>query len=152
MKTGIAVAVIAAVSGLNVMAGAAELNAVRAGDIPGMAVVEAAVIPEVAVAETGDRTARMSSKIVATPVTANWKDAMQVKFVKGTGLDEVRYVLDRAGLTLEKFSDNGDGYLVRVEIKDVDVPLRAHRLAGFPEVESVQVNRAVYARMAAGLA
>lgn len=140
---------IAVIAGLAMTAGAVELNAVKARDISGMADMQAVAVPEAAAPAAGEAR-RVSSKIVVTPATANWQDTMLVKFVKNTGLDMVMHVLDSVDLSPAKFSDNGDGYLVRVDIKDAAAPLRAAKLAGFRAVESVQVNRTVYAMLEGG--
>lgn len=142
MKGTIGIAVVAVIAGLARTAGAVELSAIKAGDISGMTVTETVAVPKAA------RT--VSSKIVVTPATASWQDTMLVKFIKHTGVDMVMHVLDSVDLSPAKFSDNGDGYLVRVEIKDADAPLRAAKLAGFRAVESVQVNRTVYAMLEGG--
>lgn len=150
MKRTIGIAVFAVVAGLAVKAGAVELNMVRVGDISGLDVMQAVAAPEAAAAEAMDGERSVSSKIVVSPMTANWQETMQVKFVKNTGIDMVMHVLDSVDLSPAKFSDNGDGYLVRVEIKDADAPLRAAKLAGFRAVESVHVNRTVYAMLEGG--
>lgn len=142
----IVIAVIAAVSGLNVMAGAAELSGLKAGDVAVLMADTQITLPAVAEKARG-----VSSKIVITPTTVNWKDTMLVKFAKNTGIDVVMYVLDSVDLSPAKFADNGDGYLVRVDIKDADAPLRAAKLAGFRAVETVQVNRTVYSALEGGL-
>ena len=149
MKRTIGIAVVAVVAGLAMTAGAVELNTVKAGDISGMIVTETAAVPEASAAQVMDETRNVSSKIVVSPTTANWQDTVLVKFVKNTGIDMVMHVLDSVDLSPAKFSDNGDGYLVRVDIKDADAPLRAAKLAGFRAVESVQVNRTVYAMLSA---
>lgn len=136
------IAVIAAVSGLNVMVGAAELSGLKAGDVAALMSDTQITLPAVAEKARG-----VSSKIVITPTTANWKDTMLVKFAKNTGIDVVMYVLDSVDLSPANFADNGDGYLVRVDIKDADAALRAAKLAGFRAVETVQVNRTVYAML-----
>ncbi len=133
---------VAVIAGLAMTAGAVELNAVRAGDISGMTGTETVAVPEAA------RT--VSSKIVVTPTTANWQDTLLVKFVKNTGMDMVMHVLDSVDLSPVKFFDNGDGYLVRVDIKNALAPLRAAKAAGFSAVETVQVNRTVYAMLEGG--
>lgn len=150
MKRTIGIAVAAVVAGLAVTAGAVELNAVRAGDISGLAGMQAVAAPEAAAAEAADGARNVSSKIVVTPTTANWQDTLLVKFVKNTGIDMVMHVLDSVDLSPAKFSDNGDGYLVRVDIKDALAPLRAAKAAGFSAVEKVQVNRTVYAMLEGG--
>lgn len=144
----IAIAVAVMMSGLNVMAGEVELGAVKAGDISGIPVVAEASIPDAAAAKAV--AARMSSKIMVTPTTANWKDTVLIKFARGTGMDMVMHILDSVDLSPAKFFDNGDGYLVRVDIADAKAPARAARSAGFSAVESVQVNRTVYAMLEGG--
>lgn len=144
----IAIAVAVMMSGLNVMAGEVELGAVNAADLFGIPVVAGAAIPDAAAAKAVE--ARMSSKIMVTPTTANWKDTVLIKFVRGTGMDMVMHVLDSVDLSPAKFFDNGDGYLVRVDIADAKAPARAARAAGFSAVESVQVNRTVYAVLEGG--
>lgn len=148
MKKTIISAVVV-ISGLNAAAGAVELNAVRAGDISGMAVAEAAAVPGAAAAADGARS--VSSKISVPPATADWKDTLLVKFARNTGIDVVMHVLDSVDLSPAKLADNGDGWLARVDINDAEAPLRAAKLAGFRAVEAVQVNRTVYAALKGGL-
>ncbi|OGR64442.1 MAG: hypothetical protein A2X31_03870 [Elusimicrobia bacterium GWB2_63_22] len=142
MKRTIGIAVVAVVAGLAMTAGAVELNAVKAGDISGMTVADTVAVPEAA--------RNVPSKIVVTPTTSNWQDTLLVKFVKNTGMDMVMHVLDSVDLSPVEFFDSGDGYLVRVDIKDALAPLRAAKATGFSVVETVQVNRTVYAMLEGG--
>lgn len=144
------ISAIVAISGLKVPAGAVELNAVKAGDISGMAVTQTVPVPDAATAAAAYEARNVSSKIVVAPGAADWRDTMLVKFARNTGIDVVMHVLDSVDLSPANFSDNGDGYLVRVDIKDADAPLRAAKLAGSRAVESVQVNRTVYAMLESG--
>ncbi len=90
----------------------------------------------------------VNPKIFATPVTANWPDVILLKFNKGTDINIVTYVLKKEGLSSTKFSDNGDGFYVRLDIKDSEAAFKAQCLAGYAVVEAVEVNRNVLGMIA----
>lgn len=85
------------------------------------------------------------AKISVTPVTEHWKDVLLVKFNRGTDIKTVMDILSREGFSSKSFADNGDGFYVRLDVKDAAAAAAAMALAEYGTVESVQVNRAVYA-------
>jgi len=149
-KTMIAIA--AVIAGLAVKAGAAELNGLKAEGVAALAEASAVPLPAAPERALNVPGAAVSAKISVTPVTENWNGTVLVKFTKNADIGAVIHMLDSVDLSPAKFSDNGDGYWVRVDIEDSKAPLRVSKLAGFSMVEAVQVNRAVYALLAGGSA
>jgi len=152
MRKAILMTVIASIAGLAVEAGAVELNGLKAGDVAGPTAAAAVPAPGAPVMDIRVAKAAVPAKISVSPVTENWKGAVLVKFTKNADIGAVMHMLDSVDLSPAKFSDNGDGYWVRVDIEDSKAPLRVSKLAGFSMVEAVQVNRAVYALLAGGSA
>ena len=152
MKKSITVAVMAVIALVAVKAGAVELNGLKAGDVAGLAEAASVPAPEASVREVSVSKAAVPAKISVSPVTENWKGTVLVKFARNADVGAVMHILDSVDLSPAKFSDNGDGYWVRVDIEDSKAPLRVAKLAGFSMVEVVQVNRAVYALLAGGSA
>ena len=150
MKKSITVAVMAVIALVAVKAGAVELNGLKAGDVAGLAEAASVPAPEASVREVSVSKAAVPAKISVSPVTENWKGTVLVKFARNADVGAVMHILDSVDLSPAKFSDNGDGYWVRVDIEDSKAPLRVSKLAGFSMVETVQVNRTVYALLAAG--
>ncbi|MBI5743525.1 MAG: hypothetical protein HY952_03140, partial [Elusimicrobia bacterium] len=139
MKKNITVAVMAVIALMAVKAGAAELNGLKAGDIAGLAEASAVPAPAAPVMDVGVVKAAVPYKISVSPVTENWKGTVLVKFCRNSDIGAVMHMLGSVDLSTAKFSDNGDGYWVRVDIEDAKAPLRVSKLAGFSMVEAVQV-------------
>ena len=95
-------------------------------------------------AKTSKSEGKSLSKIYVTPVTANWANAMLLKFIKGTDVNTVMSVLRKAGLQSETFADNGDGFYVRVDMENSLASQKAVLLSQYSVIESVRVNTTVY--------
>ncbi len=94
--------------------------------------------------KAGGKMSAPASKIVVTPVTEHMNDAILVKFRKGVDLVSITHILAQEGLASVKSFDNGDGYYVRISIKDGDAAGKVIPLSYYSAVESVQVNERVF--------
>ena len=92
----------------------------------------------------------INPKIHVTPITANWSNAMLLKFNQGTDINTVKKVLKETGLESTNFADNSDGFFVRIAIKNNLAPQKALLLARYSVIESVQVNKTVYKNLENG--
>ena len=125
-----------------------SVNAMELGDVRGaindIKANNTDIVLPAAKPSKSDNALSLNSKIYVTPVTANWANAMLLKFIKGTDINTVMHVLRKAGLQSETFADNGDGFYVRVDVENNLAPQKAVLLSLYSVVESVQVNNTVY--------